>query len=255
MKKTSVRILITTGVVFIAFGIVGYMLLFPLTETPQQNQPELAQVPQRSDPDISQVDQDRPAKSAKSEIPRNTAPKKKTETKNSPDTGSANQSNEKYLLSAGRSALGNPDGRERAMAASRLRNANSEEAVDLLCKFLDDDDNLVIFHALNSLTLLGTKNSDLKGKVYGILLEKARDKNCPERGNALIFASKVGNDEKILDVISNYIDEYDEDETGKRFAAKALAGIADPKSIDYLQKIMIRPHPRKSIIVRSTPYP
>jgi HEAT repeat protein len=229
MRKTSVRIWITAGLAVIALATIGYTLLLKRMEPSQQEELKMTEAPQndadRGAEPIGQIHSVKVAKAAT--------------TKESVSAEAGSQRDEKNLLAVGHSALNNPDGRERAMIASMLRHAESEEAVDLLYQFLDDEDKLVIFHALNSLCLIGIKNSNLKSKVYDILLEKAKDKECPERGNALLFATQVGKDDKILNVISDYIGEDDQGETSKRFAVKALAGIANPDCIDYLQEILI----------------
>lgn len=239
MRKTSVRIWITAGVVVIAFGIIGYTLLFPRSETPQQKEFQTTAAPQNSDRGAEQVGQSQAVKTAQVEAPKSKKVEKAAPTEESAQTGAGSHSDvEEKLLAAGRSALSNPSGRVRAMAAARLRRAKSEEAVDLLTEFLDDENKMVIFHALSSLSIMGIKNSHLEDKVYNILLEKAKDKECPVRDSALIFASEVGKDDKVLDVISDYINEHDEDESGKRIASKALAALASPESIGHLQKLL-----------------
>jgi len=235
MGKTSIRIWIAVGIIVMACGIIGYTLLFQRAKTFLRKESQKIEANQDTDQGEGQVGHRQAVKVVGVDDALKTNGDKASASKENLPNGPGSQGDEESLLASARSALNNTDGRERAMAAVRLRHATSEEAVDLLYKFLDDEDNQVTFHALSSLTIMGAKNSNLKNKIYTILLEKANDKECSERGNALIFATQVGNDDKILNIITNYIDEG---EAGQYFAAKALAGIATPECIGYLQKIL-----------------
>ena len=122
----------------------------------------------------------------------------------------------------------------------QLRNEKTEQSVQILQDFLADENRAVVFASLNSLAYIG-KDSHLEDKVFDILVEKSGDMQFQAHGQALIMAALYGRDEQILPVISNYIDAQDDEQGAeKRHAASALAAIASPECVDYLQLILER---------------
>lgn len=132
-------------------------------------------------------------------------------------------------------ALSDPNVTARVQAVLRLRKHPSPEAVDLLSRFLDDEDIAVVSQAINTLGVIGS-NRELEDLVCNLLEEKARDKEFSARGQALVTASMVGKDDRILPVISDFISE--EDDMGKDFAVRAMSFIASPECIPYLRKVL-----------------
>jgi HEAT repeat protein len=132
-------------------------------------------------------------------------------------------------------ALSDPDVTARVQAVLRLRKHPSPEAVDLLSRFLDDEDIAVVSQAINTLGVIGS-NRELEDLVCNLLEEKARDKEFSARGQALVTASMVGRDDRILPVISDFISE--EDDTGRDPAVRAMSFIASPECIPFLRKVL-----------------
>lgn len=131
--------------------------------------------------------------------------------------------------------LSDPKITARVQAVLSIRNYPSPEAVDILSRFLDDKDAAVVSGAIDTLGVIGL-DSKVKDLVLNLLEEKARDKEFSARGQALITASMLGKDNRMLPVISDYISEGDD--TGRDFAVRAISFIASPECIPYLRILM-----------------
>jgi len=146
------------------------------------------------------------------------------------------------FLAEARLALTDADPAVRVQAVRNLRHEASEEAISILEGCFNDPSTLVIKSALNSLAFIG--NSELfRDKVYEILESKAIDENFPERGLALVIAALFSGDDQLLPIISDYIsadsDIEDEKSANIRSAAKALAAIGSPATVDLIEQILI----------------
>ncbi|MCD4754830.1 MAG: HEAT repeat domain-containing protein [Deltaproteobacteria bacterium] len=132
-------------------------------------------------------------------------------------------------------ALSDPNGTARVQAILSLRNYPTPEAVDILSRFLDDKETAVVSEAIDTLGVIGS-DSEIKDLVLNLLEEKARDKEFSARGQALITASMLGKDNRMLPVISDYISEGDD--TGRDLAVRAMSFIASPECIPHLSKLL-----------------
>jgi HEAT repeat protein len=141
--------------------------------------------------------------------------------------------NRSWIASTER-ALRNEEVSKRVQAVLDLRKRPGAEAVHLLANFLDDKDEVVVAEAIDSLGFIGL-NSDQEDAVYAILEEKAKDKSFALRGQALITAAMIGND-RLLPVVSDYI--YDENESGRDSAIRALSLIASPACVHYIDVLL-----------------
>ena len=101
-----------------------------------------------------------------------------------------------------------------------FRQAPTAEAVEILTKYLDDQDRAVQSEALDTLGVIGQMDSELKETIRGVLLVKATDQDYPLRGEALITAAFLGENEALFPVIEDYIAEPGDD--GKRYAVRAM---------------------------------
>ncbi|MDY6950750.1 MAG: HEAT repeat domain-containing protein [Thermodesulfobacteriota bacterium] len=148
-------------------------------------------------------------------------------------TGTDSTGNRPWIASAER-ALSNEQVSQRVQAVLDLRKHAGAEAVHLLANFLDDKDEVVVSEAIDSLGSIGL-NSDRGDAVYDILEEKAKDKGFAFRGQALITAAMIGKD-RLLPVVSDYI--YDENDSGRDSAVRALSLIASPACVHYIDVLL-----------------
>ena len=127
---------------------------------------------------------------------------------------------------------------KRIAAVVALREQASSEAVALLAKFLNDPEEAVVSEAIDTLGFIGVNsvNEVLKGQVLGVLLEKAKDRGFASHGAALITGAMLGPNERIFQLIGEYISE--EGDTGTGFAVRALNFLAGPVCIPYLEEII-----------------
>jgi hypothetical protein len=160
-------------------------------------------------------------------------PKEKT---NPPDAAAAGT-----LLQAAREALvdSDADTSTRVRIVRQLRHEKSQAAIEILSSYLALDGNVtVVESALQSLAFIG-KDSPWEDEIYEIFLEKARDAHFIARGRALVIAAIFNKDDpRTLAVVSDFISEEDEGETGRRYASMALAAVASPDCVAYLKKIL-----------------
>jgi HEAT repeat protein len=151
------------------------------------------------------------------------------------DIASAHSGEDLTLYDLALKALSDPKVTARVQTVLSIRNYPSPEAVDILSRFLDDKDAAVVSEAIDTLGVIGL-DSEVKDLVLELLEEKARDKEFSARGQALITASMLGEDDRMLPVISDYISEGDD--TGRDVAVRAMAFIASPECIPYLRKLL-----------------
>lgn len=135
------------------------------------------------------------------------------------------------------SVLNDPDVTVRVQAVMKLRKQFSRETVDLLARFLNDKESVVVSEAIDTLGFIAL-NSEFTDLIYDLLEEKARDKSFASRGEALITAAMLGNDSRILPVISEYAAE--KDEYGEIFAARALSFVSDPAAVPILKSLVTK---------------
>ncbi|MBW2737532.1 MAG: HEAT repeat domain-containing protein [Deltaproteobacteria bacterium] len=139
-------------------------------------------------------------------------------------------------IEAASAAVNNEDISAKFRAILSLRQELSQEAIDILLRFLHDKDGAVVSEAIDTLGFIGSNNSDLKDLVFRILEEKAKDKNFAAAGHALITAAILTEDNRILPVILDYVSE--ENEVQKAFAARAMSFIATPECIAPLKVVL-----------------
>jgi HEAT repeat protein len=119
----------------------------------------------------------------------------------------------------------------------KLRNDPSQKTINQLKTFLDSREKVLVLSAINSLAIIGN-NSIFKDAVVNILEKKAKDRYFPERGEALITASLLVKDNRIIPVIETFISEEDRSEGCLRSAASALAALATPECVTPLEQIL-----------------
>ncbi|MBN1842352.1 MAG: HEAT repeat domain-containing protein [Deltaproteobacteria bacterium] len=127
-------------------------------------------------------------------------------------------------------ALADPNVSARVQAILSLRKHPSSEAINLLLKFLDDNDGVVVSEAIDTLGYIGL-NSDLGDLVYEMLEKRARDKAFALRGHALITAAMIGKD-RLLPVVSDFM--FEQTDSGKGFAVRSLSLIGSPACVPHL---------------------
>jgi len=230
MERKAARLTLAAGIVVIGLGIIAYTFYFNRA-APEQPTPAL-----KGGEEVQQAVQ-KEASLPSAEGNKEMSPKSQEAESVSENADQPSPENEKVLLEAARKALDDPDVATRVQIVRQLRYAESEEAIETLYTFLYDDNPAVIKSALNSLAFVG-KDGLFKEKVYDILIEKAKDQQFNERGQALVIASMYEPDPKVFAVISDFITEEDKNGTKKAYAVKALAAIATPNCIAYLNKIL-----------------
>ena len=151
------------------------------------------------------------------------------------DITSAHSGEHLTLYDLALKTLSDPKVTARVQAVLSLRNYQTPEAVDILSRFLDDKDAAVVSEAIDTLGVIGL-DSEVKDLVLNLLEEKARDKEFSAQGQALITASMLGKDNRMLPIISDYISEGDD--TGRDFAVRAMSFIASPECIPYLRTLL-----------------
>ena len=139
-------------------------------------------------------------------------------------------------IDAASAAVNDEDISAKFRAILSLRQELSQEAIDILLRFLHDTDGAVVSEAIDTLGFIGLNNSDLKDLVFRILEEKAKDKDFAAAGHALITAAILTEDNRILPVILDYVSE--ENEGLKAFAARAMSFIATPECIAPLKVVV-----------------
>ncbi len=237
MSRKTVRFLLIAGIMVMGLGIIGYAFYAHHTETRQRKAAESSQLAEAVGQDAAKHDENQTTPTPWAEDTKTISENEQVTAKAEEKFDQPSQDNDANLLEVGRKALDNPDVTARVQIVRKLRNEKSEESVELLYTFLNDDNKAVIGSALNSLAFIG-KDGPLEDKVYGILIEKAKDEEFYERGQALIIAAHFDKDYSTLPIISDYVSKDDEYETGKRYAVKALAAIANPECVEYLKAIL-----------------
>jgi HEAT repeat protein len=123
---------------------------------------------------------------------------------------------------------------QRVQEVLKLRKDTTPEAVHLLANFLNDKADVVVSEAIDALGFIGL-NSDAADEVYEILEEKAKDKGFALRGQALVTAAMIGKD-RLLPVVSDFI--YEENDSGRDSAIRALSLIASPACVNYIDVLL-----------------
>jgi HEAT repeat protein len=117
-----------------------------------------------------------------------------------------------------------------------LRKQATEESVARLATFLDGDDPALLSEAIDALGTIALGDDELKEEIFRILAEKARDPDFTQKGSALVTAAMIGDGEKLLPLIAEFIAEpYEE---SKAMAARALSFAATPESVSLLDDIV-----------------
>jgi HEAT repeat protein len=150
----------------------------------------------------------------------------------------ASSSDKKMDLAQVEAALKDEDVAKRIQAVLSLREQPSPQAVALLARFLNDKEQAVVAEAIDTLGFIGVNSTNevLKRQVLDVLLEKAKDKEFASRGDALVTGAMLGQNDRIFQLIGEYISE--EEDRGKGFAVRALAFLAGPECIPYLSEIV-----------------
>jgi HEAT repeat protein len=118
----------------------------------------------------------------------------------------------------------------------KLRKQATAESVAQLAKFLDGNDPAVQAEAIDALGAIALGDETLKAEVFRLLAEKARDPYFLQKGNALVTAAIIGDEEKLLPLIAEFVAEpYEE---SKAIAARALSFAATPESVLLLNEII-----------------
>jgi HEAT repeat protein len=123
--------------------------------------------------------------------------------------------------------------------ARKLRQQPSKESIALLKEFIGRENRTLILSSLNSLAFIG-KKTEFEEEIFKLLQDKAKDPDFSQRGQALIIASLMAKDERVLPIISEFIAQEDSTESYIRPAVTALAAIAKPECVDYLETILER---------------
>ena len=215
MDKKTRSIIIVCAVLFLS--IIGYLYLSPQTSEEKRAETAL-NGPEKTS--IITVDQQT----------------QKQKTVRSGEITPVASDKDSGRVDAASAAVNNPDISTRFQAILSLRQELSQEAIDILSRFLHDTDGAVVSEAIDALGFIGMNNSDLKDLVFQILEEKAKDKDFVAAGHALITAAILTKDNRILPVILDYVSE--EDEGLKAFAARAMSFIASPECIAPLKVVL-----------------
>ncbi|MEA3343999.1 MAG: HEAT repeat domain-containing protein, partial [archaeon] len=96
---------------------------------------------------------------------------KKQETVKSGEITPVASDKDSGLVDAASAAVNNPDISARFRAVLSLRQELSQEAINILSRFLHDTDGAVVTEAIDALGFIGMNNSDLKDPVFRILEE------------------------------------------------------------------------------------
>ena len=137
-------------------------------------------------------------------------------------------------IAATEAALRNPDVSKRIQAVLNLRNYPNAEAVNLLATFLNDQAEVVVSEAIDTLGFIAL-SSNTADQVYEILEEKAKDKGFALRGQALVGAAMVGKD-RALPVVSDFISI--ESDAAKASAVRALSLINSPGCVPHVVALL-----------------
>jgi HEAT repeat protein len=117
-----------------------------------------------------------------------------------------------------------------------LQDHPSPEAVDLLTLFLKDENPDVVEEAIGALAFLVRRDGRLKDMVYDVLAQKAGDQEFVLRGEALVHAAIVAQDNRVLPLVEKLI--QDDPSRGKAFASRTLTSVASAESVPYLKVIL-----------------
>jgi HEAT repeat protein len=131
-------------------------------------------------------------------------------------------------------ALTSPDISKRVQAVLNLRNHPTAEAVHLLANFLNDQADVVVAEAIDTLGFIAL-SSNAADDVYEILGKKAMDKDFAHRGEALVTAAMVGED-RVLPVVSEFISE--ESDAARASAVRALSLINSSGCVPYVAALL-----------------
>ncbi|MCP4114917.1 MAG: HEAT repeat domain-containing protein [Desulfobacteraceae bacterium] len=128
---------------------------------------------------------------------------------------------------------------DRIRRARKLRQEPSKKNIALLKKFIGSENRTLVLSALNSLAFIG-KGTEFEDEILTLLQDKAKDPDFSQRGQALIIASLMAEDERVLPIINEFIAREDNTESYIRYAVAALAAVGNPACVDSLEKILDR---------------
>ena len=119
-----------------------------------------------------------------------------------------------------------------------FRKQPSEDALNIICGYLNNPNRVIAKTAINTLAVVGSKIGQNE-HVFNILAQKAMDKEFNYRVDALLTAATVGKD-KLLPIVSEYISEaeQDSDSAGYDYASRAMALISSPACVPYLNSLL-----------------
>jgi len=132
-------------------------------------------------------------------------------------------------------ALNDPDFATRVDTVRDLRWRLSRESVELLAQFVNDANEVVASEAIDALGYIAS-NSDLTQLVYEILAQKALDRNFLLRGHALMTAAVLAEDDRILNVVSEFAGSPDEDD--HVLAARTLSYLSTPACMSLIETLL-----------------
>ena len=216
-------ILVTVSIAGLFILAAGYMLVHS-----QYIPREKAAAPSRTEPEASAGTQQ--------PIATDAAPSQKQkgnhEKQKSP---SERLGNDPHWLKTAEAALNDPQLHVRVETVLALRDKLTRESVELLARFLRDGSGVVVNEALDALGYIGL-NSDLKRFVYEILAEMASDRTYLFRGQALLTATMLSEDDRILAVVSDFVSAGDDME--KLLAARSMSFIASPACLPLIKELL-----------------
>ncbi|WP_320044823.1 HEAT repeat domain-containing protein [uncultured Desulfobacter sp.] len=128
----------------------------------------------------------------------------------------------------------------------KLRSQPSEETIQRLEGYLNDENMGIVAEAIDALAHVGM-SSEFKERVFNILKQKAADKYYPARSNALIAAAMFGMDEQFLPILSGLLEQKGEQgEEDMALALRSLSFVKSPKFLPYLNQIIAQSQNRQT---------
>lgn len=127
---------------------------------------------------------------------------------------------------------------EKVRSILALRSLLTEDAVQELLHFLEDDDDSVKGEAIDALGYIGLNapSEEMKREIFEALLTKATDTTYWSRSQALLTAAMFGYDDRILPVISAYVEAGDED--SMEVAVRAMSFVGSQEAYTVLNKVI-----------------
>ena len=154
-----------------------------------------------------------------------------------PAVSNSNEEKNKWIEAA-KAAIDNPELNAKYAALWSLGKHSVPESLEILTQFLMDENFDIVTEAIDQIGSIGIQNKELRDRIYTLLTEKSMDHNFPARGAALVTASLIENNDRILPVISKFIQENDYGGDQDVYAARALSFAISPKSIPLLLQLL-----------------